>query len=256
MLLGLLDAVVFSSLWLALTAAALLAAASAALGTTADPRAVGLAFFGTLVIYNLDRLRDLERDRATSPQRSAFVVLLRSALTAPRAAAMLAALGLGLAAGPRVTALLLPALAAGLAHRRLKRFAFAKPFYLVGAWLLVVVGVPACMAPDPERIGWTTAVLGTAILANAIASNLRDPEAGAARNDPARALAIARLLALLGVAAAAIAPAAVRSLAPVPAATLLALLLFRSTERYGLVAVDGALLGGALLAIALTGPGG
>jgi hypothetical protein len=155
-----------------------------------------------------------------------------------------------------VTALLLPALAAGLAHRRLKRFAFAKPFSLVGAWLLVVVGVPACMAPDPERIGWTTAVLGTAILANAIASNLRDPEAGAARNDPARALAIARLLALLGVAAAAIAPAAVRSLAPVPAATLLALLLFRSTERYGLVAVDGALLGGALLAIALTGPGG
>ena len=67
MLLGLLDAVVFSSLWLALTAAALLVAASGALGATADPRAVGLAFFGTLVIYNLDRLRDLERDRATSP---------------------------------------------------------------------------------------------------------------------------------------------------------------------------------------------
>jgi hypothetical protein len=43
MLLGLLDAVVFPSLWLALTAAALLLAASGALGTTADPRAVGLA---------------------------------------------------------------------------------------------------------------------------------------------------------------------------------------------------------------------
>ena len=36
----------------------------------------------------------------------------------------------------------------------------------------------------------------------------------------------------------------------VPAATLLTLLAFRDGERYGFVAVDGALLAGALIAIA------
>ena len=42
-----------------------------------------------------------------------------------------------------------------------------------------------------------------------------------------------------------------RPLAFLPGAVLAVLVPFRPTERYGLVAVDGALLAGALLAIAL-----
>ncbi len=65
--LRLVDALVFSSLWLAATAAALAAAASRGMGAPADLRAVALAAAGTLVVYNVDRLRDVDRDRFIAP---------------------------------------------------------------------------------------------------------------------------------------------------------------------------------------------
>jgi hypothetical protein len=37
------------------------------MGVEIAPDAVGLAFSGTLVVYNLDRLRDLDGDRCSSP---------------------------------------------------------------------------------------------------------------------------------------------------------------------------------------------
>ncbi len=249
MWLRLLDACVFSSLWLAAAAGALAAAASRAMGVPVDPRAVALAAAGTLVVYNIDRLRDVERDRSTSPRRTEFVERHRRALIVLTASAALASAGLALAAGPGVVVLLLPVLTAGLLHRRLKRFALAKPLYVVAAWLAVVVGLPWVLASTPRHVGWALLVVGAAILANAIASNVRDREAGAALIGTARALALARGAALVGVVAAVVAPALLRPLVVLPAAVLATLLLFRPTERYGLAVVDGALLAGALLAL-------
>ncbi|MCA9512339.1 MAG: hypothetical protein KC560_16640, partial [Myxococcales bacterium] len=77
-----LDAIVFSSAWTGAAAVALTAAAARALGVEAPPAALALAFGGTLVVYTVDRLRDLERDRLTSPARSAFVARHRGALAA------------------------------------------------------------------------------------------------------------------------------------------------------------------------------
>jgi hypothetical protein len=64
---SLLDALIFSSLWGAAAVSALVAASSRAMGVEIAPDAVGLAFSGTLVVYNLDRLRDLDGDRCSSP---------------------------------------------------------------------------------------------------------------------------------------------------------------------------------------------
>jgi 4-hydroxybenzoate polyprenyltransferase len=247
----LLDACVFSSIWLALVAAALTAASSRALGAKPSLHAVALAAFGTLVVYNVDRLRDVERDRTTAPRRTAFVERHRDGLLALTLVSGLAAAALGLAAGWCAVALLAPVLTAGLLHRRLKRLASLKPLYVVAAWLAVVVGLPWCFAAAPSHAGWVLAVLGGAMLANAIASNVRDREAGAARTGPVRALARARAAALVGLVLALAAPPAVRSLAAVPALTLAVLARFRPGEDYGLVWVDGALLAGALLALAL-----
>jgi 4-hydroxybenzoate polyprenyltransferase len=247
----LLDACVFSSAWLALAAAALSAASSRALGGTPSLHAAALAAFGTLVVYNVDRLRDVARDRVTTPRRTAFVERHRDGLLALTLASALVAAVLTLAAGRCAVVLLAPVLVAGLLHRRLKRLALLKPFYVVAAWLAVVVGLPWCLSQAPAHAVWVLAVLGTAMLANAIASNVRDREAGAARMGPARALARARVAALVGLALALAAPAPVRSLAAVPALTLAVLVRFRPGEDYGLVWVDGALLAGALLALAL-----
>jgi hypothetical protein len=161
-----------------------------------------------------------------------------------------------LLAGPRALLPLAVALPLALAHRRLKRLWLAKAYYVTLAWLLVVLGVPAAaLAPPPAgaRVAFAAAVLGLAILANAIASNVRDAEAAAAVFGPRRALLAARLAAAVSVGLALPAPAPVRPLGLVAAATLAALLAFRPGERYGLAVVDGALLAGGVAAL-LVGP--
>lgn len=245
------EALAYSNLWVALAAALLTAAAGAALGAPAPPALLVLAAGGTLFVYGVDRLRDLERDRATSPRRTAFVERHRNAIALGAAGGGLAGLAATLAAGPGVWLVAAVVAPLGLLHRRLKRFAFFKPAYLSTAWVLTTVGLPAVTAapPVPAQLGWAVALMGGAILANVIASNVRDREAGAARLGPERALRIARGIALLATALGVAAPDPVRALALVPFATLAALAGFRPEERYGLVVVDGALVVGAAAAL-------
>ena len=243
------DAAVFSSAWLAAAAAALVAASARAMEIPLDPRLLGLAAAGTLVVYNVDRLRDLERDRLTAPARSAFVERWRDALVLGTGAAALIAAVLAWLCGPRVLLVLLPTAAAGLLHRRLKRLVWAKGAYIALAWTAVVVGLPWVLAREAHSPFPTVLVILLSVYANAIASNVRDAEAGAARVGLWRALQLARALAAAGLLVAALGPEPVRPLLALPLLTLLSLVAFRNDERYGLVVVDGALLVGALLAV-------
>ena len=230
-----LDALLFSGVWVALAAAALVAASFRVLGAPPQPAVVALAFLGTLAVYAIDRLRDLERDRAKAPLRSAFVERNGRTLAALAAAAAIASVGCAVSAGPRVVAISAVVLVIGLLHRRLKRWSALKPVYLVLAWLAVAVGLPASTAPVPANAGVAALVLAPALFANVAA---------------ARALGVARALALLGIAIAWFAPPTVRPLGAVALATAIALLRFRATERYSLGVVDGALTAGALVALA------
>jgi hypothetical protein len=237
-----LDVLAFSSLWVAAAAAALTVACSLAMGIGVTGAAVGLAFAGTLVVYNVDRLRDLDADRETAPDRSAFVAKHGGNLALVTAAASVGSLVFALAA------VLVPILCLGLLHRRIKHLVFVKSAYITAAWVGVVAGVPALIDPAATQVAWVVGITASALFANAVASNVRDGDVAAARFGPHRALSAARACALLGIAVAAAAPTPARSLMAVPAATLLALLLFRPEERYGLLIVDGALLAGAVVA--------
>lgn len=242
------DALVFSNLWVAGAAVALCAAASLALGSVPGGPLLGLVLCGTLVVYNVDRLRDLERDRVTAPERSAFVARHRRALVWLTGVAALAAAVLVLRLGPGAWWLLLPVLAAGLLHRRLKRLVWFKPAYLVGAWLAVTAGLPAVRAGATASLGWVLLLFATALMANAAASNLRDAEGASAWLGERTVLRAARTLCAAGVLAATLAPPLLAPLGLVPGLTLVALVGFRADERYGLVVVDGALLVGGALA--------
>jgi hypothetical protein len=244
----LLDRLVFSSLWVGGAAGALTTAASLAMGMTIPWTVVAVAVAGTVFVYDVDRLRDLPRDLETAPERSAFVARNYAVLRALAVGAGVLSLGLALSLDRTVAAVLAPALALGLLHRRIKGFAWGKSGYITGAWLLVVVGLPAIAGSGAERIGWVTTILAGALFANAIASNVRDGEAAVAHLGVGRALAIARGAAALGLALALAAPSGARALAAIPAVTLASLVVFRSEERYGLVVVDGALLVGGLAA--------
>jgi 4-hydroxybenzoate polyprenyltransferase len=246
-----LDALAWSSLGLALAAAALAAAASRALEVAPAPAVLGLAFGGTVVVYVIDRLRDLARDHTSAPARAAFVERNRRTLL------VLAGLGGGLAAGsalalrPPALGLALGVGALGLLHRRLKRRLFVKPAYLTFAWTAVPVGLPAAHDPAARHVGFAAAVIGASVLANVALSNLRDGEGVAGRLGRGRTLAVAAAIVTLGFGAALLAPPSVRPLAALPVAMGAAVLGFRPSERYGALVVDGALLAGALAALGL-----
>jgi 4-hydroxybenzoate polyprenyltransferase len=250
MALAWLDRLLWSSAWLALAAAALTAASARGGGLAPGPALLGLAFGGTLAVYVVDRVRDLPRDRVTAPERAAFVARHRRALLALAGLAGALAAGAALALGPRPLLVAAVVGALGLAHRRLKRFAPAKPVYLTFAWTAVPVGLPAAAGPAAAHVGWVAAIVGATVLPNVMLSNLRDREALAGRLGTRRTLRVASAVLLAGLGAALLGPASVRPLAALPLATAAALAFFRPSERYGALVVDGALLAGALFALA------
>lgn len=246
-----LDALLYSSGWVALAASALTAAAFRALGTEPRPAALLLAFAGTLVVYNVDRLRDLERDRGNAPRRTAFVDRHRSVLVGGVVTAALAAVAAAAWAGPAVMGLSAVVLSLGLVHRRIKHVPLAKALYLAGAWTAVVAGVPLVLADERSQAGRLLLAFFLPLLANAVGSSVRDAEAGAARFGTGPALRAARGIAAAGALPCLLPEPTLAALLPVPLLTLAALLAFRDGERFGLLVLDGALLGGALLALAL-----
>ena len=246
-----LDALVFSNLWMAAALGAFVAATSHAMGTEIRPEAVGLTFTGLLVVYNVDRLRDLRRDRQASPDRSAFIAEHKGGLIALSGVAAAASLYFGARAGWPAAVTLLPVLGLGLFHRRLKRFENAKIGYIAASWTCVGFGLPAVLATDARNLHWVAAITAATMLANVIAFNLRAAGERVERVRRQNALQVARACAAIGVALAALAPSPTGALVAIPLATLLVLVGYRPTERFSPLFIDGALLVGSLIAVAL-----
>jgi hypothetical protein len=246
-----LDALVFSNLWMAAALGAFVAATSRAMGTAIRPEAVGLAFAGLLVVYNVDRLRDLHRDRQSSPDRSAFIAEHEGRLIALSSVAAAASLYFGARAGWPAAVTLLPVLGVGLFHRRLKRFENAKILYIAASWTCVGFGLPAVLAADAQNLHWVAAILAVTMVANVIAFNVRDEATSTEQVRRPDALRVARVCAAIGVALGALAPSPSGALVAIPLATGLALTGYRPTERFSPLFVDGALLVGSLIAVAL-----
>lgn len=238
------------TLWLpAAVAAALSTAVGRVLAAEDLPRWAILAASGSFVVYGIDRLRDLPRDRHTSPRRTAFIErnhrAFRIALVVAGVALALTALG----SPPAALALCAALGGLGLLHRRLKRLPALKSVYVSLAWTGICVGLPWLAAPaaTPNALLALTAILFPTFWANLVASNLRDDEAAIR---PARALGLARGALILALAATGLGPRELIPLAWIPALELLALARFRPTEHYGHLVVDGALLAGGLASLA------
>ena len=265
-----LEVLAFSSVLAAGVAGALSLATGFVLLDRGLPLAAGLAFAGTLVVYNVDRLRDLERDERASPRRSAFVGAHRRALLGLIAIAGgcsgLLAWRVGLPAVALCAAVLLPS----LFHRRIKRHPAVKAAYVTAAWVAVTVGLPALVAlasSDPAGgqfdrmdrmnraetgfamlVASVAAIYAAAIGANLVASNARDFQHLAGVRF---AVWGARGLAASGVVMALAGPAATRQLVWIPLAQLAGILHSADGERDRLLRVDGLLLLGALAPLAL-----
>lgn len=208
---------------------------------------------GTFIIYNLDRLRDIERDRAKSPLRTAFVLRHRNRLYAAVGIVAIAFAAI-LVEAPRPIGLLCLAIGlVGFFHRRLKQGAAWKAAYVSIAWVAACVGMPWLASGRGDAGPWLATILLASLAGNLIASNLRDDDGAFARRiaagDSLVALWIARAMFMLAFAITLAAPAALLPLAWIPVCEGLALAYYQPTERYGHLAIDGGLLVGALIAL-------
>ncbi len=241
----------FSNALPAAIAAALCLSAGRALEASRAPRWALLAASGTLVVYGLDRLRDQSRDRATAPLRTRFVESNTHALVISTG---LGALGLGgtlFTAPSAATALCIGVGLLGLFHRRLKGHADPKALYVTLGWVTICVGVP-WLADGGRHVTWIALVYTLTLAANLTASNLDDPSL-TRRSRPdrshSRRLAIARTFAVVGGLASAFGPAAIAPLVWIPLAEAVALFRYRKGEYHQHLAIDGALLLGALASL-------
>ena len=101
------------------------------------------------------------------------------------------------------------------------------------------------------RVALVAGILGACVHANVILSNLRDSEGLAAHFGARRARGVAAGLCIAALAAVMLGPREALGLAALPIAMGSAVAAFRPGERYGGLVVDGALLVGALPALAL-----
>ncbi|NNL84541.1 MAG: hypothetical protein HKP27_02765 [Myxococcales bacterium] len=237
------EAVVFSSLLAAAVGASLVAVTERALYQRNSLVPTLIVVCGTLVIYNIDRLRDRHRDLHSAPRRTAFVDRHAAILVALVIAAAAASVGLLIRHGVASALTFAPILGLGLFHRRLKRWPSVKAIYVALAWtaaaLLAARLVPDASA-DVDRLVPVAAILGFSVLANtAVAGS----EAAGGRRLAFFAAATALALSF----ATDRAPAA---LAILPLGPLVALLVTDGGEWGRLTGFDGALGLSALISLA------
>lgn len=244
----LIDAFAFSSLVAAAIGFALSGVSSLALVAPTPMHWALLSGLGAFIIYNLDRLRDTARDQDTSPERTAFVEEHRVALVYAVALVAIAFGGLLFAAPRDVGVLCIGIGVVGLFHRRIKKAAPIKTLYVSIAWILSCVGIPWIAAERPSTGVWLAAIMLPILSANLIASNLRDNENQVLRSRPRLALRVAGVLVLLAWILVWLAPTRLAPIGWLAVSEGAALIAFRPGERYGLLAVDGALLIGSFLA--------
>ena len=211
-----------------------------------------LAASGTFIVYNLDRLRDVEQDRKSSPLRTAYIERNRERLYVAVGFAALA-LAAGLLNTPiPVIALLAVIGSIGLFHRRLKGFTQLKAAYVSVAWAAACIGMPwIASGRDLGAGAWISAILLPTLAANLVASNLGDEGFGDLDVDDSPRhrildLRSARAFCAFALVVALVAPADFRPLLWIPVCEGIALAGYRPEELYRAIVVDGAILLGAL----------
>ena len=249
------EAFAYSSGLAAAVGGGLALAVGRALGSDSAWTAAALVGSAVLFIYGVDRLRDVEGDRAGSPRRTDFVVRHRRRLGLAALLAGLCVAWLLLHAPAAVFSLCAVLGAVGLFHRRLKQSVPWKIGYVATAWTVACVGVPWLWSAgrpeaEMETAIWAAILVGASLVSNLVASNLREGKTGRWHSPwrPEAVIAGARFALIGSVLAAVAAPDSITPLAWIPAAEAVGLSFFRPTERYGHLAVDGALLVGAILA--------
>ena len=161
-----LEVLSYSSTLSAITGLALLLATNGSFDRDSSLTTLSIVFFGTLGIYNLDRIRDLARDTLHTPGRSKFIFRHKGKLGVLCFGSGALAFSLLLFSGLPMSLRLLPIVLLGIFHRRLKTRPFSKSIYVAAGWAATLLILADIGSTSPRDWGKTALVLFFSLFAN------------------------------------------------------------------------------------------
>ncbi len=142
------------------------------LNTSVNYILLTLIFFGTLTIYNIDHLMDLNNDESTNPQRVNFIknnkILIYIIITLSFIICSASVFVIDI----KIILILVIPFVLGLLHRKLKSNSFFSAIYITFSWLIVTMLLPAYLSNKTNQILWIFIVIGILLLCNAYMSSL------------------------------------------------------------------------------------
>ncbi len=202
-----------------------------------------LIFCGTLVIYNIDHLRDVNFDQATNPQRVNFIIHNKSLIYLLTGLSILVSILTIYYLGFNILPILVIPFIFGLLHRRIKSNPLISATYITLSWLIVTVWLPAYVAGKLNDVVLLAIVIGIFLFCNAYTSSLRKKSYAVKH---VRYLIYISLLDLLIIL---VLRGNYTGIIPASLFTTLALTNYMDDENYELIFFDGLQLSGTIISI-------
>lgn len=202
-----------------------------------------LIFSGTMVIYNLDHLKDIRSDKTTNPKRVNFIVrnkvLIYLITLLSIILSVLAVYYLGIKLIPLI---ILPFLL-GLIHSIIKNSPLFSAVYITLSWLMITVYLPAFLTDNPKKVIILSIVIGIFLFCNAYGASIRQKYYA---NKYARYLLY---LSLLNIVIVLILRGSYIGILPAAFFTTIALTNYMDDENYEIIFFDGLQLSGTACSI-------
>ena len=213
------------------------------LGSAINHYLILLILCGTLVIYNLDHLKDINSDKSTNPKRVKFISenkLLIYFITG--SSAFLSVLSVYMIGLQLIPLILLPFLF-GLMHRIIKNSPLFSAFYITLSWLMITVYLPAYLTDNPKEVITLSVVIGIFLFCNAYTSSIRRKPYAEKYARYMLYLSVINLVIIL------VLRGSYLGIIPAALFTTMALTNFIDDENYELILLDGMQLLGTVFSI-------
>jgi len=202
-----------------------------------------LIFSGTFTVYNIDHLRDLDKDNQTNPKRVKFIKDNKTLILILTTISFMISCSVIFLTGFEILYFLILPFLLGILHRRLKWVPLTAAFYITLSWLTVTVLLPAYSVNKVPHVILLSSILGIILFFNAYSSSLRYKFYAMKYVRYMLYLSLGVILVVLGLRG--------KYLGIIPLAffTTMALTNFMEDEDYEDIFFDGLQLSGAILSI-------
>ncbi len=213
------------------------------LGTGINYILLVLIFCGTLVIYNLDHLKDINSDKATNPKRVNFIINNKRLIYLITGISMILSVSAVYYFGIKLIPIIALPFLLGIVHRIIKNSPLFSAVYITLSWLMITVFLPAYLTDKPKEIIILSIIAGIFLFCNAYASSIRQKFYAKKYVRYLLYLSLLNLLIILVLRGSYI------GILPASIFTTMALSNYMDDENYEVILLDGMQLLGTIISI-------